>query len=138
VEQHETSVRATRYQSVAAREAKEKLNCDKLCDNGERLEVNWIIRSKEAGAWVTVIPSTKNDTMLAREEWSDNCRYRYGFEPTNLPEYCDGCGEQFTTEHDLNCKKGGLVDERHADAADEWALTWPPWHGNQGWYPTNP
>ena len=48
-------------------------------------------------------------------------RFRFGFEPTNLPEFCDGCGEQFTTEHGLNCKSGGLVHERHEAAADEFA-----------------
>ena len=68
--------------------------------------------------------------MLAREEWSNYCRYRYGFEPTNLHEYCDGCGEQCTMEHSLHCKKGGLVHGRHDNVADEWAylaaLTWQP------------
>ena len=49
VEQHETSVRATRNQARAAQEAREKLNCDKLSKNGGRLEANRIIRSKEAG-----------------------------------------------------------------------------------------
>ena len=68
VEQHETSVRATRDQARAAREAREKLHCERLSENGGRVEANRIIRSKEAGAWVTAVPSTQNGTMLAREE----------------------------------------------------------------------
>ena len=39
---------------------------------------------------------------------------------TTSERFCDGCGAQFSTEHGLNCKHGGLVNERHNATADEW------------------
>ena len=33
---------------------------------------------------------------------------------------CDGYGKKFSIEHALSCPKGGLVLERHDDAAKEW------------------
>ena len=51
-------------------------------------------------------------------------------QPLNLPTHCDGCGERFSTEHGLNCKHGGIVNERHDDVTDKWEhlamLTWQP------------
>ena len=32
----------------------------------------------------------------------------------------DGCGQPFTVEHALSCKKGGQVVARHDDLKDEW------------------
>jgi hypothetical protein len=76
------------------------------------------------------VGDAKNGTVLSKDEWDDNFRYRYGHQPLNLPAHCDGCGERFSTEHGLNCKHGGLVNERHDDVADEWehlaALAWQP------------
>ena len=63
-----------------------------------------------------------NGTTLSKEEFSDNLHYRFGFKPTKLPEYCDGCGEVFSVEHWLNCKKGGLVNARNEGVADKWEL----------------
>ena len=89
------------------------------------------MRAQESGAWLNAVPSTMNGTTLSKEEFSDNLRYRCGFEPINLPEYCDGCGEVFSVEHGLNCKKGGLVNARHEDVADTWA-----WLGSLAYCPS--
>ena len=43
---------------------------------------------------------------------------RYGIEPPDLPEHCDVCGAVFDIFHSLNCKKGGLITERHSELLD--------------------
>ena len=35
-----------------------------------------------------------------------------------MPACCDGCGAQFSLEHALDCKKGGLVTQRHNKVCD--------------------
>ena len=35
-----------------------------------------------------------------------------------MPALCDGCGSQFTTGHALDCRKGGLVIQRHNEIRD--------------------
>jgi hypothetical protein len=120
VDRHKAQVARARNTAVADREAVEKAECNRQLENATRQEENRIKRAKESGAWLTCCPSTKMGTLLSRDEFVDNARWRNGFAPTNLPETCDGCGERFTTEHGLNCKVGGLVHERHEIVADEW------------------
>jgi hypothetical protein len=78
-------------------------------------------RMKETGVWLTAIPDRLSGTALSYQEWHDNISLRYGKTPNGLPRKCDGCGAGFTMEHELNCKKGGLVSLRHNDVLDEWA-----------------
>ena len=78
-------------------------------------------RQAATGAWLTTIPDRFGGTELSKTEWHDNVSIRYGWRPLALPDRCDGCGEGFTVEHGLNCKKGGLVSIRHDDIRDEWA-----------------
>jgi hypothetical protein len=78
-------------------------------------------RQAATGAWLTTIPDRFGGTELPKTEWHDNVSLRYGWRPLALPDRCDGCGEGFTVEHGLNCKKGGLVSIRHDDVRDEWA-----------------
>ena len=40
--------------------------------------------------------------------------------PQDIPATCDGCGKKLSIEHALSCPRGGLVIERHDDAAKEW------------------
>ena len=35
-----------------------------------------------------------------------------------MKSVCDGCGEDFTVSHALDCKKGGFVAHRHNDFRD--------------------
>jgi hypothetical protein len=37
-----------------------------------------------------------------------------------MPPHCDGCGERFTTEHAMSCRKGGLILHRHNDMVSTW------------------
>lgn len=72
-------------------------------------------RSKETGAWLTTFPRSYNGTELSRVEFFDNMRIRANKLPNNLPSNCDGCGECFSPDHAMQCKKGGLITLRHND-----------------------
>ena len=35
-----------------------------------------------------------------------------------IPTHCDGCGNEFSFQHALDCKKGGLVTQHHNEVRD--------------------
>ena len=35
-----------------------------------------------------------------------------------MPVHCDGCGEDYSLTHALDCRKGGLVTQRHNEIRD--------------------
>ena len=47
-------------------------------------------------------------------------RIRYSLRPLNIPLTCDGCHQNFSVGHALQCKTGGLIGQRHNDVAAEW------------------
>ena len=65
-----------------------------------------------------VLPSTVNGTEFGEQEWRDSLFLIYGIDPLNLPSHCDGCGEDFSIYHTMECKKGGLVTARHNELRD--------------------
>ena len=75
-------------------------------------------RATKTGAWLIVQPSTVNGTDLGAQEWCDALFMRYGLETLDLPTHCDGCQSKFSISHALECKKGGLVTERHNELRD--------------------
>jgi hypothetical protein len=78
-----------------------------------------ILRGKETGQWLSVMPSTLNDTELSAQEFRDALLLRHARTPGDLPSHCDGCGAQFDVRHALKCKVGGLVILRHNEINEE-------------------
>ena len=54
-------------------------------------------RAKEfsTGAWLSAMPSARNDTILSAEEFRDGLAMRYSKPLLRLPGTCDGCGKAF-------------------------------------------
>ena len=68
--------------------------------------------------WLTVMPIAKHHFDLSAAEFRDALSLRYCRPSLGLPAICDGCGAPFSLEHALDCKKGGLVIQRHNEVRD--------------------
>ena len=55
---------------------------------------------------------------LSATEFRDSLALRYHRPLLRLPALCGGCGSQFSTGHALDCRKGGLVIQRHNEIRD--------------------
>ena len=68
-------------------------------------------------AWLTEVPMAYHHFDSATHFW-DSLAVRYHRPLLRLPALCDGCGCQFSTEHALDCRTGGLVIQRHNEIRD--------------------
>ena len=69
-------------------------------------------------SWLTVQPSTVNETELGVQEWRDALFLRYVPEPPELHKLFDGCSAAFSVCLSLDLNKGGLVIARHKKLRD--------------------
>jgi hypothetical protein len=120
VQAHAAEATLHRRQLHKTKDKAEEAQLQALCAAARPTAARRMKRSTETGAWLTAMPSTLNGTELAKDEFRDNIRLRFGLPPLSLPTHCDGCDERFTVEHAMSCKKGGLVLLRHKDVAAEW------------------
>ena len=84
----------------------------------EKKRLDWILG---CGLWLTRLLSRFEGNQVTGEEWHNNLSLQYGLWPTNLPQQCNECGINFSVEHTLNCKKGGLITWRHTNVHGKWA-----------------
>ena len=82
-------------------------------DNKKRAVQRGIDR--KTSAWLTVIPMAYHHFDLSATEFRDSLALRYHRPLLRLPALC---GSQFSTGHALDCRKGGLVIERHNQIRD--------------------
>eukprot|EP00919_Chromeraceae_sp_WS-2016_P037088 GHVR01088221.1.p1 GENE.GHVR01088221.1~~GHVR01088221.1.p1 ORF type:complete len:117 (+),score=15.62 GHVR01088221.1:1169-1519(+) len=75
-------------------------------------------RHYKTSSWLNVQPIEKNHHNLSPHEFRDAINIRYGRPLTQLPRDCDGCGAPLSTDHLLDCRKGGLVGKRHNEVRD--------------------
>jgi len=69
-------------------------------------------------SWLTAIPVKTDNFNLSSVEFRDALCLRYAKPLINVPPICDGCGSVFTVTHSLDCKKGGLITQRHNEVRD--------------------
>jgi hypothetical protein len=79
-----------------------------------------MLRAKETGTWLTIMPNRLNAPELSADEFRDSLRLRLGLAPLGLLVRCDGCGYRFSLGHAMTCKKCGLVLLRHNNVVAEW------------------
>jgi len=111
---------AARRSQRKSNDLRQSENFKRLCNQAKQADSRRMNKAKETGAWLTAMPNTLNGTELSADEFRDNLRIRFGLTPASLPHRCEGCGERFSVEHAMSCKKGGLVMLRHNDVVAEW------------------
>ena len=81
------------------------------------LQVVQQTRDKGASSWLNAIPIEDHGLHLNKQEFRDSLCLRYNLPLSNLPSYC-ACGEMFTVNHSLSCKKGVFIAQRHGTIRD--------------------
>ena len=102
--------REIRSEKSKRHEAKRKTIIERLPIHQRRaVEIS---SEKGASIWLTTIPLIEEGYNIPKNVFWDLIRLRYGWNLKRLPAKCE-CGETFTIEHSLTCKKGGFVSLRH-------------------------
>ena len=80
----------------------------------KQLQLN---QQKGASAWLTALPIQEHGFHLAKRQFWDAIRLRYGWPLTNTPSSC-ACGKTFSVAHALSCHLGGFTSIRHNELRD--------------------
>ena len=106
---HRKSVQKVAAMVRASKKAEEAATVATRKGHATAKEKKRLERISECGAWLTRLPTPFEGNQVTLEEWHDNLSLRYGLRPTYLQQQCDGCGTNFSVEHALSCKLGGLI-----------------------------
>ena len=88
-----------------------------LLSPGQRRAVVRSIEGKTSG-WLGVLPLACHHFDLSEVEFRDALALRYHRPLLRMSSQCDGCGAPFSLTHALDCRKGGLVTQRHNEIRD--------------------
>jgi hypothetical protein len=86
------SVRQTVMTELKARRtALNESTRDSLLEDLDCNTCRTLLRGKETGQWLSVMPSTLNGTKLSPQEFQDSVHLCYAGSPGDLPVQCKGC-----------------------------------------------
>lgn len=72
---------------------------------------------KGSSVWLTVLPLQERGYNLNKREFRDAIKLRYDWQVEDIPSKC-ACGDVFTVDHTMVCKKGGFIIQRHNELKD--------------------
>lgn len=72
---------------------------------------------KGSSMWLTSLPIKEMGFNLNKREFRDGLCLRYDWPIADIPSTCV-CGEAFTIDHAMICKRGGFVIQRHNELRD--------------------
>ena len=81
-----------------------------------KLMVN-LASEKGASSWLTSLPLKEFGYLLNRQQFNDALCLRYNLNLKDCPKTC-ACGNPYSANHALICKKGGYVSMRHNGLRD--------------------
>ena len=90
---------------------------------------------KGSSTWITALPIAEHGFGLHKRAFRDALCIRYGWQLSNLPSLC-ACGNNFTIEHAMICRKGGYPIIRHNEVRDLTASLLTEVCHNVEWEPT--
>ncbi|EDO37922.1 predicted protein [Nematostella vectensis] len=72
---------------------------------------------KGSSVWLTVLPLREMGYNLNKGEFRDAIKLRYDWPINDIPTTCM-CGDKFTVNHAMICKRGGFISQRHNELRD--------------------
>jgi hypothetical protein len=115
---HKSTVKDVRRGISLNNEDHHKAHLSSLQNRASLNEKRCLKEAEASGAWLTVAPSVRHNTILSRQEFVCAANLRYGFAPPRLPATCDGCRKAFSVNHAQECQLGGLIHQRHTELKD--------------------
>ena len=76
-----------------------------------------LAQEKGVSVWLTVLPLQEQGFNLSKREFRDAVKLRYDCPFDDIPSVCV-CGENFTVDHAMICKRGGFVIQHHNELRD--------------------
>ena len=72
---------------------------------------------KGSSVWLTVLPLRELGFNLNKREFRDAIKLLYDWPVDDIPSTCV-CGDTFTVDHAMICKRGGIVSQPHNELKD--------------------
>ena len=119
-EQHLESLTTVRKMSTKAKEDDFILKFESIIPSFSPDRQRALRRSTngKTSTWLNVLPLQNYHFDLSPLQFRDGLTICYLRDLPCLPPRCDGCGTALTLQHALDCKKGGLVIQRHNEIRD--------------------
>ena len=115
----ETEIKTLQTSARREKDERLKMQCEQARESlpGKTERAVELALEKGASNWLTVIPVKEMNFNLNKREFRDAIKLRYDWEITDTPAICT-CGDLFTVDHAMVCRRGGLIIQRHNEIRD--------------------